>query len=81
MHLIKKFLPALAALCVMFAPMSAHAAWGIVDSFNLAPFVPMVLDAFMTLQPAAMNFLSAAATVLYTCWYGCSWEYQWRYTW
>ncbi len=56
MHLIKKFLPALAALCVMFAPMSAHAAWGIVDSFNLAPFVPMVLDAFMTVATGGYEF-------------------------
>ena len=35
-------------LCVVFfAPSAAFARWEIVDSLNLAPFVPRVLDAFM----------------------------------
>ncbi len=35
-------------LCaIIFAPTTAFARWEIVDSLNLAPFVPRVLDAFM----------------------------------
>lgn len=41
----------------MLAPCAAHAAWGIVDSFNLAPFVPLVLDAFMTVATGGYEFL------------------------
>ena len=36
--------------------MSANAAWGIVDSFNLAPFVPLVLDAFMMVATGGYEF-------------------------
>lgn len=56
MKKLLKILPVVAAAVLMFAPASAHAAWGIVDSFNLAPFVPLVLDAFMTVATGGYEF-------------------------
>jgi len=53
---LKNFLPALLMLCIAMMPGSAHAAWGIVDSFNLAPFVPLVLDAFMMVATGGYEF-------------------------
>ncbi|MBD5400385.1 hypothetical protein HDR61_01390 [bacterium] len=43
--------------CIMLCPCAAHAEWGIVDSLNLAPFVPLVLDAFMTVATGGYEFL------------------------
>lgn len=34
----------------------AHAAWGIVDALDLSPFVPLVLDALMTVAMGAYEF-------------------------
>jgi len=34
----------------------AHAEWGIVDSLNLAPFVPIVLDALMSVATGGYEF-------------------------
>lgn len=56
MSKIIKFL----SLAIFFAattlPVPAYADWGIVDSFNLAPFVPLVLDAFMTVATGGYEF-------------------------
>lgn len=35
---------------------SANANWGIVDSLDLSPFIPMVLDALMSVATATYNF-------------------------
>ena len=43
-------------LCMLVIPGSAHAAWGIIDSFNLAPFIPMVLDAMMSVATGGYEF-------------------------
>jgi len=47
---------ALCALLFAVLPQAAHAAWGIVDSLNLAPFVPLVLDALMTVATGTYEF-------------------------
>lgn len=46
----------LLVLCMLIVPVSAHAAWGIIDSFNLAPFIPMVLDALMSVATGGYEF-------------------------
>ena len=42
------------ALCS--APLGAHAAWGLVDGLDLSPFVPIVLDSFMSIAMAGYEF-------------------------
>ncbi len=42
-------------LCIFFS-VSAHADYGIVDSLNLAPFVPMVLDTLMSVAMSGYEF-------------------------
>ena len=37
-------------------PSASHAAWGIIDNLNLAPFVPHVLDAVMSVATGTYNF-------------------------
>ena len=56
MNKIKKILSGLLIFSAFFAPCAAHAEWGIVDSFNLAPFVPLVLDAFMAVATGGYEF-------------------------
>ena len=55
MFLPKKLLWMLGFAGVMFAPVAAHAE-NIVDALNLAPFVPMVLDAFMMVATGGYEF-------------------------
>lgn len=56
MKLIGRILPCifLAAMLVMPAP--ALADWAIVDQLNLAPFVPLVLDAMMAIASGGYDF-------------------------
>ena len=42
------------ALCAMFMPHSAYAS--LIDAFDLSPFVPMVLDAFMFVSTSTYDF-------------------------
>ncbi|MBD5391831.1 hypothetical protein HDR66_03425, partial [bacterium] len=56
MNLIKKFLPFCIAAAAFIMPAAAYADWGIVDSLNLAPFVPIILDAFMTVATGVYQF-------------------------
>lgn len=44
------------ALCSLLFTVPAHASWGIVDSLNLAPFVPIVLDALMSVATGGYEF-------------------------
>lgn len=46
----------LAAAFCFAAVSNAHAAWGIVDALDLSPFVPLVLDALMTVAMGAYEF-------------------------
>ena len=52
---IKKFLPII-GIIACFMPSVALADWGVIDSFNLAPFVPIVLDAFMMIATGGYEF-------------------------
>ena len=42
--------------CMLFMPCAAHADYSIVDSLNLAPVVPVVLDAMMMIATGAYDF-------------------------
>ncbi len=50
---MKKFL---VSFLLSIVPLSAFADWGIVDSLNLAPLVPIVLDALMTVAMGGYEF-------------------------
>ena len=56
MNFLRKFLPVLFVALVGFAPLSAFADGGIIDQFNLAPFVPLILDAMMTIASGGYEF-------------------------
>ncbi len=53
-----RFLSALicAIIAVLFTAVPANAAGGIVDAFNLAPFVPIVLDTMMGIATGGYEF-------------------------
>lgn len=53
---IRRLVPVLALAAVLFAPVPAHAAWGIVDVLDLSPFVPLALDALMTVATGGYEF-------------------------
>ena len=56
MNLIRRFLPCLLLTAMFIVPVPALAEWGIVDQLNLAPFVPLVLDAMMTIASGGYDF-------------------------
>lgn len=57
MNLIKRGLfPILFAAVAILLPAPALADWNIVDGLNLAPFVPLVLDAFMMVATGGYEF-------------------------
>ncbi len=57
MNLFKRKIFLLAFAAGLFLlPGDANAAWGILDSFNLAPFVPLVLDALMMVATGGYEF-------------------------
>lgn len=62
MKLWKKILHTCAGVLAIIAPVSAHAAWEIVDSFDLSPFVPLVLDAFMTVATGTYEYFVGDGT-------------------
>lgn len=53
---ICNFTPIALVACMLIMPGAAHAAWGIIDSFNLAPFIPMILDALMSVATGGYEF-------------------------
>ncbi len=53
---IFKFTPIALVVALMIMPHAAHAAWEIVDSFNLAPFIPIILDALMSIATGGYEF-------------------------
>ncbi len=58
---LRRIAPFVAAVLLCVAPVSAHAAWGIVDALNLAPFVPLTLDALMTVATGGYEFFVGTA--------------------
>ena len=56
-HVFRRLFLPMVAIAVMFAPHVANAAnWAVVDKLNLAPFVPHVLDAFMTVARGTYEY-------------------------
>jgi len=53
---ICKFTPIALVVAFLIMPHTAHASWGIIDSFNLAPFIPMILDALMSIATGGYEF-------------------------
>ena len=62
MNFLRKILPCLFATAMLIMPLPALAEWGIVDQFNLAPFVPLVLDAMMTIASGGYEFFVGNGT-------------------
>lgn len=64
------------ALCSLLFICPAYADWGIVDSLNLAPVVPMVLDALMAVATGGYDFFVGRGTgiiyILIWGWLGVS---------
>ena len=56
MNLFRRILPCLILGAMFVLPVPALADWAIVDQFNLAPFVPMVLDAMMAIASGGYDF-------------------------
>ena len=56
MTIPRRILSCLFLMAMFIAPCSAFADWGIVDQLNLAPFVPIVLDAMMTIASGGYEF-------------------------
>ena len=56
MNLFRRFLPYMFLTAMFILPMPAFAEWGIIDQLNLAPFVPLVLDAMMTIATGGYEF-------------------------
>ncbi len=57
MNFFKRILfPAILLACMFAMPVPALADWDIVDSLNLAPFVPMVLDSIMMVATGGYEF-------------------------
>lgn len=56
MKLLTKILSGAAGIALFLVPGTAFADGGLIDGFNLAPFVPMVLDALMMVATGGYEF-------------------------
>ena len=56
MNFIRRILPYIMVVAVFVLPVPALADWGIVDQLNLAPFVPLMLDAMMAIATGGYEF-------------------------
>ena len=56
MKLISRILPCIFLTALFIIPQPALADWAIVDQLNLAPFVPLVLDAMMAIASGGYDF-------------------------
>jgi hypothetical protein len=54
-----KFVPLVFCFLFLFS-FPAHAEWAVIDSLSLAPFIPIVLDAFMSVSMASYAFFVGA---------------------
>ena len=71
MNFIRRFLPYLICGAALVAPVPALADWGIVDQLNLSPFVPLILDAMMTIASGGYDFFVGNGTgVIYVLVWG-----------
>lgn len=65
------FFGACLAAAAFIMPVGAHAAWGIVDHLNLAPFVPLILDTMMMVASATYDyFVGHGGGIVYILVYG-----------
>lgn len=62
MNIIRRILPCVFLAAMLVMPLPALAEWGIVDQLNLAPFVPLVLDAMMTIATGGYEFFVGNGT-------------------
>ena len=62
MNLVRRILPYLFLTALFVVPVPALADWGIVDQLNLSPFVPLVLDAMMTIASGGYEFFVGNGT-------------------
>lgn len=62
MKFLGRILPCLAVVATFIMPMPAFAEWGIIDKLNLAPFVPIVLDAMMAIATGGYEFFVGNGT-------------------
>lgn len=62
MKLFRRILPCLFLAAMLVMPGSAFADWGIVDQLNLAPFVPLILDAMMSIASGGYDFFVGNGT-------------------
>lgn len=73
MNFLKKILPVMIFVAAMFAPVGAYAEWGMIDKFNVAPFVPLVLDTMMMVATGLYEFFVGDADhmgIIYTLVWG-----------
>ncbi len=56
MNIIRRILPCIFLAAMFVVPMPALAEWGVVDRLNLAPFIPLVLDAMMAIASGGYEF-------------------------
>ena len=56
MNIIRRILPCLFLAAMLVLPVPALADWDIVDQLNLAPFVPLMLDAMMAIASGGYDF-------------------------
>ena len=62
MNIIRRILPCLFLTVMLVMPGPALADWAIVDQLNLAPFVPLVLDAMMSIASGGYDFFVGNGT-------------------
>ena len=62
MKFLRRILPCLALVAMVVMPLPVWADGGLVDQFNLAPFVPLVLDAMMTIATGGYEFFVGNGT-------------------
>ncbi len=56
LSVMRRALPLTVVVAALIMPGAARADWAILDGFNLAPFVPLVLDTLMAVATAGYNF-------------------------
>lgn len=62
MNIIRRILPCIFLTAMLVVPAPALADWAIVDQLNLSPFVPLVLDAMMSIASAGYDFFVGNGT-------------------
>lgn len=69
--LLQKMSPIILSVVGIFISHDAFANWEIIDNLNLSPFIPMILDAFMTVATGGYEFFVGNGTgIIYVCVWG-----------